>query len=660
MLLLFLITITDMCVYNYTNVFLPHDTNHSSGSKKKKTQERAFLQESPPMFDWRMHVGQQLAEQLVKLFKYEHIMGADTKLLLQAIEGNIDEPLPSSFRLLLMGGGDLSWWEEMEKCVVEAPIEGYAIQSKTQAALTKAQQDHRSRTAEQNTRLFPTSYPPPMGYDHQYGQMPAGGGAGGGYPYHHTHRPPPPPQPQQHQQAFYPSPMGLMPGYGEDSWNTGKGPQVYGAAMQQDHGGRLSYQAPPASQGYDNLLHQKVGAGRSYDADPSQDVENDEDAIDVDDSETADRGVKNRKVPAAKAAAKGAPPKKRIKKSNTDNKKKKGGEDVGVPDPEVQDVEVSSSDESICFPVRFEGTFYLFQDNAPLGGNRDAYTCVNLENVESGSKSDRMVGTNVYIVSGTSGHGLWACTAGSGHYTKELGKHLTKVGGAMPTGQQSSPQGFMKDKLPRNRRELPENISFSDRPMTAATWGASLTTFNNSSIPLPANALMVGTNSNLHGCECSQHKICGSDLEVGQRIVVLGANIKHQADGVYKIGCFVVLPGSRIGCKVGSLRVPFDQLGFFINRLAEVTYVAPEPTSKPENKKSDALYQELKGYCVITFGCEGGNFIQEPWRKTKRTGWFYMKNLPSKDRLDRKQNEESEKIETRGEKKKKGKGGATG
>ena len=37
-----------------------------------------------------------------------------------------------------------------------------------------------------------------------------------------------------------------------------------------------------------------------------------------------------------------------------------------------------------------------------------------------------------------------------------------------------------------------------------------------------------------------------------------------------------------------------------------------------------------------------------------------MKNLPSKDRLDRKQNEESEKIETRGEKKKKGKGGGTG
>jgi len=639
--------------FNYTIVFLPHDTNHSSVGKKKKQQERAFLQESPPMFDWRMHVSQQLAEQLVKLFKYEHIMGADTKLLLQAIEGNIDEPLPSSFRLLLMGGGDLSWWEEMEQCVLEAPIEGNAIQSKTQAALAKAQQDHRSRTAEQNTRLFPTSYPPPMGYGGQYG------GAGGGYPYHpHTPRPPPPPQPQQHQQ-FYP----LMPGYGEDSWNTGKGPQVYGAAMQQDHGGRQSYQAPPARQGYDNLLHQKVGAGRSYDAAPSQDVENDEDAIDVDDSETARRGVKTRKVAAAKAT-KDVPPRKRIKKDTTDNKKKKEGEDVGLPDPEVQEVvqevELSSSDESICFPDRLDGTFYLFQDNGPGGGNRNAYDCVTLENVESGTKTERAVGTNLYIVSGTSGHGLWANTAESAHYTKELGKHLTKVGGKMPTGQQSSPQGFMKDKLPRNRRELPENISFSDRPMTAATWGDSLRTFNSSTIPFPADALMVGTNSKLHGCECSQHKICGSELEVGQRIVVLGANIKHQAEGVYKIGCFVVLPGSRIGCKVGSLRVPFDQLGFFINRLAEVTYVAPGPTGEPENEKSDALYQELKGYCVITFGCEGGNFIQEPWRKSKRTGWVRMKNLPSKDRLDRKQNEESEKIETRGGKKKKGKGGATG
>ena len=652
--LLFLITITDMCVYNYTNVFLPHDTNHSSGSKKKKKQA---LQESP-MFDWRMHVSQQLAEKFVKLFTYQQIREADSQYLLPAIEGSLGEELPATVRMILMGGGDLSWWEEMEKCVLESPIEGYAIQSKTQAALTKAQQDHRSRTAEQNTRLFPASYPPPMGYDRQYGQMSAGGGAGGGYPYHHTHRPPPPPQQQQHQQAFYPSSMGLMPGYGEDSWSTGQGPQVYGASMQQNHGGRLSYQAPPASQGYDNLLHQKLGAGRSYDADPSQDVGNDEDAIDVDNSETAGRGVKNRKVPAAKAA-KEVPPKKKIKKNNTENKKKKGGEDVGVPDPELQDVELSSSDESICFPARFEGTFYLFQDNAPLGGNRNAYTCVNLENVESGTKAEKMMGTNVWIVSGTSGHGLWACTAASVHYTKALVKHLHEVGGAMPTVQ-SSPQGFMKDKLPRNRRELPENISFSDRPMTAAPWGASLTTFNNSSIPLPANALMVGTNSNLHGCECSQHKICGSDLEVGQRIVVLGANIKHQADGVYKIGCFVVLPGSRIGCKVGSLRVPFDQLGFFINRVADVTYVAPKPTKRPENKKSDNLYQDLKGYCIITFGCEGGNFIQEPWKKSKRTGWFNMKNLPTKDRLDKKKNEESEKIETRGSKNKKGTGGATG
>ena len=67
----------------------------------------------------------------------------------------------------------------------------------------------------------------------------------------------------------------------------------------------------------------------------------------------------------------------------------------------------------------------------------------------------------------------------------------------------------------------------------------------------------------------------------------------------------------------------------------------------------------MKGYCNITFGCEGGNFIQEPWKKTKRTGWFYMKNLPRKDRLDKKKNEESEKIETRGKKRKEA-GGATG
>ena len=652
-----------MCVYNhnYTIIFLPHDTNHSSGSKKKKKQA---LQE-PTMFDWRKYVSADLAEKLVNLFKYEHIRAANSKFLLPAIEGSLEEELPATVRMILMGGGDLSWWEEMEKCVLESPIEGCAIQSKTQAALAKAQQDHQSRTAEQNTRLFPASYPPLMGYDRQYGQMSAGGGggAGGGYPYH---RPPPPPQQQQHHQAFYPSSMGLMPGYGEDSWSTGQGPQVYGAVMQQNHGGRLSsYQAPPASQGYDNLLHQKLGAGRSYEADPSQDVGNDEDAIDVEESETAERGVTTRKVTAAKAAkvpaakaAKEVTQKKKTKKSNTENKKKKGGKAVGVPDPELQDVELSSSDESICFPDRLEAIFHLFQDNGPVGGNRNAYDCVMLESVESGTKAEKTEGTNVYIVSGTSGHGLWANTAQSIHYGKGLAKHLEKVGGAMGTVQ-SSPQDRMKDKLPRNRRELPENISFSDRPMTAASWGASLTTFNNSSIPLPANALMVGTNSNLHGCKCSQHEICGSDLEVGQRIVVLGANIKHQCDGVYKIGCFVVLPGSRIGCKVGSLRVPFDQLGFFINRVADVTYVAPKPTKKPENKKSDKLYQDVKGYCNITFGCEGGNFIQEPWKKSKRTGWFYMKNLPNRDRLDKKKNEESEKIETRGKKRKEA-GGATG
>ena len=191
-----------------------------------------------------------------------------------------------------------------------------------------------------------------------------------------------------------------MPGYGEDSWSTGQCPQVYGAVMQQNHGGRLSsYQAPPASQGYDNLLHQKLGAGRYYEADPSQDVGNDEDAIDVEESETAGRGVTTRKVTAAKAAkvpaskaAKEVTQKKKTKKSNTENKKKKGGKDVGVPDPELQDVELSSSDESICFPDRLEAIFHLFQDNGPVGGNRNAYDCVMLESVESAQRlKKRMV-----------------------------------------------------------------------------------------------------------------------------------------------------------------------------------------------------------------------------------------------------------------------------
>ena len=101
--------------FNYAIVFLPHDTNHSSVGKKKKQQERAFLQE-PTMFNWRMHVNRQLAEKLVKLFTYEHIKAADSQFLLPAIEGSLEEELPATVRMILMGGGDLSWWEEMEKC----------------------------------------------------------------------------------------------------------------------------------------------------------------------------------------------------------------------------------------------------------------------------------------------------------------------------------------------------------------------------------------------------------------------------------------------------------------------------------------------------------------------------------------------------------------
>ena len=601
-----------------------------------------------------------LAEKFVDLFKYEHIREADCQHLLPAIEANLDEPVPATVRMVLLGGGDLSWWKEMEQMVLKLPPNGLAIQSKTQLRATKAHQDLRSRAAEQNPRLFAPSYPPQMGYNHQYAPMSAGAVAGGGYPYQNPHQPLPQ---QQQEQEFYHRSMGQMPGYGDNSsWVTSNGPRGYGDAMQQNHGASRSYQAPPPNQeALDTLLHQNRGAGRSYAGDPSNlDIENVDDAEEVTlvasvASKGGGSGGKKstrKTVPPSKGAEE-PPPKKKIKTKNSSRNNKKTDEEALVQDVlELQDVESSSSEESISFPDRLESNFQLFQDNAPFGGTRNAYLCVGLENMESGNKADKMEGTNIWVRIGTSGHGYWANTGGSIHYKKAMIRHLDEVGGAMGNVK-SDPQDCMKDELPRNRRDLPQNISFSERPMTASSWGASLMTCNNSSIPLPADALMVGTNESMHGCACSLHKCCGHYLEIGQRIVVLGANIKHQADGVYKIGCFVVLPGSRIGCKVGFLRAPFDQLGFFINRVADVTYVAPEPTEKPENKKH--LYNILKGYCRITFCCEGGNFIQEPWKKSKRTGYARMKNCPPK--ADKKKNEDSK---TKGVGKKEATGGSTG
>ena len=219
-----------------------------------------------------------LAKKFVDLFKYEHIREADCQHLLPAIEANLDEPVPATVRMVLLGGGDLSWWKEMEQMVLKLPPNGLAIQSKTQLRATKAHQDLRSRAAEQNPRLFAPSYPPQMGYNHQYAPMSAGAVAGGGYPYQNPHQPLPQ---QQQEQEFYHRSMGQMPGYGDNSsWVASNGPRGYGDAMQQNHGASRSYQAPPPNQeALDTLLHQNRGAGRSYAGDPSNlDIENVDDA----------------------------------------------------------------------------------------------------------------------------------------------------------------------------------------------------------------------------------------------------------------------------------------------------------------------------------------------------------------------------------------------
>jgi hypothetical protein len=122
-------------------------------------------------------------------------------------------------------------------------------------------------------------------------------------------------------------------------------------------------------------------------------------------------------------------------------------------------------------------------------------------------------------------------------------------------------------------------------------------------------------------------------LEVGQNIVVFGPNIKHLTEGIYRIGCHVLLPGSRIGCKIGFLRATFDQLNFFVNRVGVISYIAHDPTELTGNVASDKLHKDLGGYCHVSFLAEGNNFVPQAWKK-KDGGWARMNKLPKPEIQD--------------------------
>ena len=134
---------------------------------------------------------------------------------------------------------------------------------------------------------------------------------------------------------------------------------------------------------------------------------------------------------------------------------------------------------------------------------------------------------------GVTGNKLhWTCVV-SDYADKSLKKHLEEAGGDRIVVNESQ---IVTNQLPMSRDSLPENISFSCRPMQAAPPSTAYMNWNNSMVPMPAKALIVGTSRSQYGCECSQHKTCGIQLEVGQNIVVFGPNIKHLTEGIYRIG----------------------------------------------------------------------------------------------------------------------------
>jgi hypothetical protein len=114
--------------------------------------------------------------------------------------------------------------------------------------------------------------------------------------------------------------------------------------------------------------------------------------------------------------------------------------------------------------------------------------------------------------------------------------------------------------------------------------------------PLPPLALLTNIKARTGLQVCSEHAHgCGKTLECGEMLFVDGRNIYHVQGGIYYVGVFRFHYGSDRGCKVGVVRVTWDNLDMVVNRAARVGYISPDM------EDDSHLGMQTNGYAHLWF-----------------------------------------------------------
>ena len=121
----------------------------------------------------------------------------------------------------------------------------------------------------------------------------------------------------------------------------------------------------------------------------------------------------------------------------------------------------------------------------------------------------------------------------------------------------------------------------------------------------PTQAIVTNISSNARLQRCQTHETCGRSLDVGSMVIVNGTDIRYMGCGTYFLGVYKLRNGKLITCKIGYVRVAWDEVKFVCNRIGCVEKIVHQAKINKKDKmsrpQSESLQMKCKGYLVINF-----------------------------------------------------------
>ena len=89
-------------------------------------------------------------------------------------------------------------------------------------------------------------------------------------------------------------------------------------------------------------------------------------------------------------------------------------------------------------------------------------------------------------------------------------------------------------------------------------------------------------------------------------VLVNGADVRYIKEGVYFIGVYKLSRGKGIKCKVGYVRVGWNEVAFVVNRIGSIEKImhkpeVPQPAERGYRTTMDSCQNRVHGFCIINF-----------------------------------------------------------